>query len=68
VLPVWTVAVYFAAVLAVNWIVGLILNGTQEVHYSSVELGEDSGSHADECWIYLNGVSIGCATQEIMPT
>lgn len=59
VLPIWTALAYVAVVMAVVWVVCLILNGTQDVLESRVNLGADAKKHPEECWIYLNGVSIG---------
>ncbi|KAF1975232.1 hypothetical protein BU23DRAFT_503818, partial [Bimuria novae-zelandiae CBS 107.79] len=58
-LPLWGVILYLAAVYAVTWITALLLNGTEDVLHSTVDLGEEGKRHAGECWIYLNGVSIG---------
>lgn len=62
VLPVWTAAAYVCAVMAVNWAVCRVLNGGETVVQSRIELGEDVERHKEEKWIYLNGVSIGYAS------
>ncbi|KAL1604070.1 hypothetical protein SLS60_005662 [Paraconiothyrium brasiliense] len=36
-----------------------LLNGKVDVLHSTVNLGEDEKKHEEECWIYLNGVSVG---------
>jgi hypothetical protein len=59
VLPIWTAVAYVGVVFGVVWFVCFLLNGTQDVVKSRIDLGDDEGKHADECWIYLNGVSIG---------
>lgn len=59
VLPIWTALLYIAAVLAITGLVGLVLNGRKDELHSKTDLGEDASRHPEECWIYLNGVSVG---------
>ncbi|KAK7191886.1 hypothetical protein PSPO01_02335 [Paraphaeosphaeria sporulosa] len=58
-LPIWVVGVYFAGVYSVTVAVAFLLNGSEDVLHSSVDLGEEGDRHGGECWIYLNGVSVG---------
>lgn len=59
VLPLWAVLLYLAVVYGVTLATSLLLNGTKDVLHSTVDLqGQESG-HEGECWIYLNGVSVG---------
>lgn len=57
VLPLWAVILYIGAVHAVTWAVALLLNGDSDVLHSTINL--PSPQHPGECWIYLNGVSVG---------
>lgn len=59
VLPLWLVILYIAAVYVITWAVASLLNGNQDVLYSTVDLRGEEERHEGECWIYLNGVSIG---------
>ncbi|PVH98136.1 hypothetical protein DM02DRAFT_58764 [Periconia macrospinosa] len=59
--PVWAGAIYLVVVGAVVWDVSGALNGTVDTKLSSkvrLEEREVRGT-AGECWVYLNGVSIG---------
>ncbi|KAF2634674.1 hypothetical protein P280DRAFT_494167 [Massarina eburnea CBS 473.64] len=56
-LPVWITLVYGGLVWVVVWGVSMVLNGDREMT-SSIDLSHDH-PHNDECWIFLNGVSIG---------
>ncbi|KAF2442034.1 hypothetical protein P171DRAFT_522936 [Karstenula rhodostoma CBS 690.94] len=57
-LPVWVVGVYFAAVYAVTLAIAWLLNGSEDVLHSTLAL-PPAPAHKGECWIYLNGVSVG---------
>lgn len=57
--PVWTVILYLLAIYATTFAVAFLLNGTEDVLHSTVNLGQDANKHEGECWIYLNGVSVG---------
>ncbi|KAF2468135.1 uncharacterized protein BDR25DRAFT_290743 [Lindgomyces ingoldianus] len=60
--PLWMGILYIAAVMAVVLATYWILNGAnggENSLMSTVNLGDDALKHGDECWIYLNGVSVG---------
>lgn len=57
-LPIWTAALYTSVVFGLIWIMSTILNGQDNVLESKIHLRDDL-EHPEECWIYLNGVSIG---------
>lgn len=59
VLPVWTAILFVAVVMAVNYAVCRVLNGREDFVESIVDLGSDKAKFEDECWVYLNGVSVG---------
>lgn len=58
-LPVWLVGAYFAAIYGVTAAVAFLLNGRENVLHSTVDLGEDAKHREGECWIFVNGVSVG---------
>ncbi|KAF2270663.1 hypothetical protein CC78DRAFT_611543 [Lojkania enalia] len=57
--PLWASLMYVVGVMAVNFSVCWLLNGDESMRQSTVDLGPDKYLHEDECWIYLNGVSVG---------
>jgi hypothetical protein len=57
--PVWTVGLYVAAILTLNYGMCWILNGSEDFLESKTDLGSDATRFPGECWIYLNGVSVG---------
>ncbi|KAK3985627.1 hypothetical protein QBC44DRAFT_312089 [Cladorrhinum sp. PSN332] len=59
-LPIWTAILLIALFLLVNHGLCLILNGgTQVEHHSQPEYAEALPEHADEQWIYINGICAG---------
>lgn len=66
VFPVATVGLYIAGVLVLNFAVCWLLNGSEPSLESAVDLGSDRARFKDECWIYLNGVSVGCVFFSLM--
>lgn len=59
VLPFWGVLLYFAVVYGITLATALLLNGTKDVLHSTVDFRGEESDHEEECWIYLNGVSVG---------
>jgi hypothetical protein len=57
--PVWVVGLYGAFVYSVTTVVAFLLNGREDVLYSNVDLREEATKHEGECWIFVNGVSVG---------
>lgn len=57
--PVWTAALYVAGVMGVVFGTSWLLNGNEDFYESTVDLGGDKEKFEEECWIYMNGVSIG---------
>ncbi|KAI9840115.1 MAG: hypothetical protein M1837_001919 [Sclerophora amabilis] len=57
-LPLAVFLLYILAALVINATLCKILNGSKTYFESSVEL-EDVSRHADEKWIFLNGVAAG---------
>ncbi|KAF2739242.1 hypothetical protein EJ04DRAFT_484800 [Polyplosphaeria fusca] len=58
-LPMWAMIGYVGAVMTVVFAIARVLNGGEDTSYSTVDLEDDADKHDDECWIYLNGVSVG---------
>lgn len=59
IVPIWVACAYFAVVFAVTFAAARVLNGKEDILYSSIDLGPDTTNHPGECWMYLNGVSVG---------
>lgn len=59
--PVGTAGVYVAGVMVVNAAVCWLLNGSEPFLEDTADLGNDRARFKDECWVYLNGVSVGYA-------
>jgi len=56
---VGTAILYISAMLVLNFLLCLLLNGTAPSSNSTVDLGNDAERFSHESWIYLNGVSTG---------
>ncbi|ORY14601.1 hypothetical protein BCR34DRAFT_599145 [Clohesyomyces aquaticus] len=57
--PVWMGMAYVAGVVGVVAAVCWVLNRRDRGMESKADLGPKEGRHGDECWIYMNGVSVG---------
>jgi hypothetical protein len=57
--PVGTAGIYVAGVMVVNAAVCWLLNGSEPFLEDTADLGNDHARFKNECWVYLNGVSIG---------
>ncbi|OCL05584.1 hypothetical protein AOQ84DRAFT_298601 [Glonium stellatum] len=58
ILPMGWVIVYVVAVLSFTAAVSRILNGPGDFLTSNVDISSDK-EHEKECWLFLNGVSVG---------
>ncbi|KAF2186832.1 hypothetical protein K469DRAFT_662624 [Zopfia rhizophila CBS 207.26] len=58
VLPLGSFVLYVAAVMLANFGISRILNGGEDSLISTVNLENDK-KHDEECWVFLNGVSVG---------
>jgi hypothetical protein len=58
ILPMGWFAIYVVAVLSFTAAVSRVLNGSGDSIVSNINIGSD-GKHEDECWLFLNGVSVG---------
>lgn len=58
ILPMGWFAIYVIAVLSFTAAVSRVLNGPGDSIVSNIDIGSD-GKHEDECWLFLNGVSVG---------
>ncbi|ROT35737.1 hypothetical protein SODALDRAFT_283286 [Sodiomyces alkalinus F11] len=59
VLPIWTAAIGFAVFFTVNWALCLLLNGPSIEYHSDPHYAPALPEHADEQWIFINGVAVG---------
>jgi hypothetical protein len=57
--PVWMVAAGMTVFLTVNFLLCKLLNGKTIDYYSEDRYVEAGHEHADERWIFLNGVAVG---------
>ena len=58
-LPGWTVLIGFAGFLACNQAVCWLLNGGKIEHWSNPKYTKNVKEHEHECWIFMNGISVG---------
>lgn len=57
--PVWMVAIYVFAFILLNKLFCYFLNGSQRTFESNPAVLKQLGAHADEEWIFINGVAVG---------
>ncbi|KAL5353979.1 hypothetical protein ACLOAV_000064 [Pseudogymnoascus australis] len=57
--PVWLVGLYVLAFVALNNLFCYLLNGSQGTFESNPAVLHQLGAHADEEWIFINGVAVG---------
>lgn len=58
-LPVWADIIILSAFSLVNWALARLLNGGADIYHSDDAYAEDRPEHANEAWIFLNGVAVG---------
>jgi hypothetical protein len=58
-LPLWVVIVYVGAVMALTGAISWTLNGSEDYFESQTDLGDDKRRFEHECWLFMNGVSVG---------
>jgi hypothetical protein len=57
--PVGSAATYVAGIMVMNAAVCWLLNGSEPFLEATVDLEGDHARFKNECWVYLNGVSVG---------
>ncbi|KFX95498.1 hypothetical protein V490_03827 [Pseudogymnoascus sp. VKM F-3557] len=57
--PVWMVALYVLAFILLNQLFCYFLNGSASTFESNPAVLRQLGAHADEEWIFINGVAVG---------
>ncbi|OBT69096.1 hypothetical protein VE03_01395 [Pseudogymnoascus sp. 23342-1-I1] len=57
--PLWLIALYILAFTALNKLFCYLLNGSSSTFSSNPAVLRQLGAHADEEWIFINGVGVG---------